>query len=86
MRTPVGEIDIVARRGRTLVFIEVKLRDCLSAALEAVHRRNRDRVTRAALYYLAQRPSEFSGPCRFDVVALAPPFSMRHIKGAWETF
>lgn len=73
LKTPVGEIDIVARRGTLLVFAEVKHRKAAgAAALEAV---NTARIVRAAQWFLASRP-EFSGlDCRFDVIVLA--------KGRW---
>jgi len=71
-RTPRGEIDIVARHGTTLVFVEVKTRDserCGSGA-EAVTRRKRRQIVSVAEEYLAcRRPSAAS--CRFDVVVVS---------------
>jgi putative endonuclease len=68
--TPAGEIDVVAREGETLCFIEVKARavpDC-GSPLEAVDARRQRRLGRAAALYLAAH--EWSGPCRFDVVGM----------------
>ncbi|MGH9464094.1 MAG: YraN family protein [Thermoanaerobaculia bacterium] len=70
--TPAGEIDLVARDGETLCFIEVKARavpDC-GSPLEAVDDRRRRRLGRAASLYLVHH--EWSGPCRFDVVGMSP--------------
>ncbi len=82
-KTPVGEIDIVTRRKSALVFVEVKSRDEMFSALESVTVRNRNRVERAARYFIAAHP-QFSGfDMRFDAVVFVPPFSFRHLDNAW---
>jgi putative endonuclease len=66
-----GEIDIIARDGRTMVFVEVKAREGRSfgEAAEAVTWHKRRQITRLAVDYLArQRITDC--PCRFDVVAI----------------
>ena len=82
-RTPVGEIDIVARRGRMLAFVEVKARDGATAAAEAAARRQRGRIERAARWFLAHRPDGGWSELRFDVVLVAPWRPPLHIAGAW---
>ncbi|NOZ25547.1 MAG: YraN family protein [Nitrospirae bacterium] len=70
-RTPMGEIDIVAKDGDTIVFVEVKTRRSLSHGhpLEAVTMRKQQRLRRLALYYLkANRMSDVHG--RFDVIGV----------------
>ena len=70
-RTARGEIDIVARHGATLVFVEVKVRDtaeCGTAA-EAVTRAKQRRLARMAEDYVVRRDVR-DQPCRFDVVAI----------------
>jgi putative endonuclease len=69
LRTGAGEIDLVAEDRGTLVFVEVKARASLACGRpsEAVDRRKRDRLRRAATLYLARRGGA-PGPCRFDVV------------------
>jgi len=64
-------LDIVARDGPTLVFVEVKARqDCaFGAAAEAVDARKRRRVARVAVEYVA-RHRLADCPCRFDVVSI----------------
>jgi putative endonuclease len=88
-RTRLGEIDLVAVDGRTLVFVEVKTRtsDQAGHPSEAVDAAKRRRLTRLALAYL-QRHDLLAYPCRFDVVAVtwpdarAPP-QIEHFKGAF---
>lgn len=69
-----GEIDLIAREGEFLVFVEVKYRRDLSQGdpMEAVDERKRRRIARAASYYLWKRGLSEDTPCRFDVVALLP--------------
>jgi len=67
-----GEIDIVARDGETLVFLEVRSRshDRRGGAAASVTLRKQKRLIRAAEYYLLRHPDHRLRPCRFDVVAL----------------
>jgi putative endonuclease len=83
-KTPVGEIDLVARRGRTLAFIEVKRRGSEEAAAEAIHAKNRARVARASTLYLQNHPEYAALDIRFDAVVLAGSAWPRHIPRAWE--
>lgn len=68
-----GEIDLVARRSGTLVFVEVKTRRGKSqgSPLEAVTPRKIKRLSAAAALYLANHPGSWDA-CRFDVVTLGP--------------
>ncbi len=70
-RSRVGEIDIVARDGLTVVFVEVKAREgqAFGDGAEAVTAFKRQRIGRVALDYLARRRLT-KCPCRFDVVAI----------------
>lgn len=71
MRTPVGEIDLVARTGSTLVFVEVKTRrgSAFGMPQEAVGPRKQRQIIRAAQWYLLRQGQERLQP-RFDVVAI----------------
>ncbi|MEJ0009140.1 MAG: YraN family protein [Alphaproteobacteria bacterium] len=83
-KTPVGEIDLVLKRGGTLVFVEVKARADAASAAEAVHGANRARVVRAAQYFIAGRPEFADHPVRFDV-CLVPWYRLpHHIPQAFE--
>ena len=83
LRLPVGEIDLIARRGRCLAFVEVKRRATLAAALEAVTPRQRRRILRAAEAWLAQRPDLAGLDLRFDALLLVPGRWPRHLPDAW---
>jgi putative endonuclease len=69
-RTPVGEIDVIAREGDVLCFVEVKARAAGThgPAIGAVDRRKQRRLARCAGAYLATH--DWRGPCRFDVLGL----------------
>ena len=79
-----GEIDLIALKGRALVMVEVKARREMRGALEAVSPRNRVKVERAALHFLSCNPLYNEYEIRFDVLALALPFSIRHLDNAWQ--
>ena len=82
-RTPVGEADIVARRGRLLVFVEVKARPSHGAGIEAVSPRQRRRVRRAAEVYVSAHPALAGLDMRFDIMTIAPRSWPTHSPGAW---
>lgn len=82
-RGPLGEIDIIARRGRVLVLVEVKQRASRTAALEAISPRQQARIARAAALLEARHP-EFAGlDRRFDVVLVTPWRLPLHLMDAW---
>jgi putative endonuclease len=70
-RCKLGEIDIVARDGETLVFVEVRSRadGARGSALETVSSAKQRRIARVAEHYLAARRPPFR-ECRFDVVGI----------------
>ena len=82
-RCPSGEIDIVARRGAVLAAIEVKARDDLARAGEAVLWRQRRRVSRAAMTFLLQRPDLAHLGLRFDAMLIVPGRLPLHLPDAW---
>lgn len=83
-RSPVGEIDIVARRRHLLVFVEVKARHTLDDAAEAVTERQRARIIAAAEAWIATYPDPSIQDMRFDAVLVAPSKMPQHIQGAFE--
>ena len=83
LRTPVGEIDILARRGAVLAAIEVKARDRIADAAEAVTPRQRRRVASAAAWVRAGRPALADLALRFDAMLVAPRRLPVHIPDAW---
>jgi len=83
IRYPVGEIDIVAKRGGTLAIIEVKARRDIGEAAEAVSGRQRRRIARAAEWLLAERPDLAALTVRFDVMMVVPWRLPQHLRSAW---
>ena len=84
VRTHAGEIDLVARSPRgILCFIEVKARPDTRAAIESVAPRQRARIERAALQFVAGRPQLAGALRRFDIVTVSPRALPRHIRDAW---
>lgn len=82
-RTPVGEIDIVARRGGILAVVEVKARADAALALESLRPRQRARIMRAAEAFIAARPALAGMDVRFDVMVVVPWRPPDHIQDAW---
>ena len=82
-KTPVGEVDIIARRKNVLVFVEVKARRSLDEATFSLSPRMQNRITRAAQYYVSQHPQCANMFMRFDLLAFAPLFRFRHLDNAW---
>ncbi|MYE00504.1 MAG: YraN family protein [Alphaproteobacteria bacterium] len=82
-RTPVGEIDLIARRGRRLVMVEVKARPTEALARQAVPERQRYRIAMAARRFLAANPRYRDCAVRFDVVAVVPGRLPIVIPDAW---
>lgn len=82
-RTRAGELDIVARRGRTIAFVEVKARADLEAAILSITPRQQARIMRAALLFVASRPGLAALNMRFDVMLAAPWRLPVHMRNAW---
>ncbi len=82
VRTPVGEVDIIARKGALVAFVEVKRRATDGELDHAIDARRLARVAAAAEYLMAR----YAGPTddiRIDVILIAPGRRLRHIQNAW---
>ena len=84
-RTRFGEIDLVARDGATLVFVEVRMRssDRFGGAAASIDGRKKNRIVAAARQFLARLAHE--PPCRFDVVTLDGD-TPNWLRGAFEVY
>jgi putative endonuclease len=80
LRTPQGEIDLLAKRGRILAVVEVKRRADLNQALEALDFAQKERLLRAGLSLMARRPALRQLDLRIDLIALAPKSIPRHVR------
>jgi putative endonuclease len=83
-KSPVGEIDIIARRRGLLIFVEVKARDSLEEAAWSVTERQRARIIAAAEAWLAQNPDPRIRDIRLDVMLVAPGRIPHHIAAAFD--
>lgn len=81
-RTPFGEVDLAALKGRTLAVVEVKARRTRREALESVGLRQRERVARAGLA-LARRLRLHGASVRLDLVIVRPWAPPEHLRDAW---
>lgn len=83
LRTPSGEIDLLAKRGKVLAVVEVKSRTSLDDALAAVSSLQQARLRTAGEGLAARRPDLQGLSVRLDLIALAPGRRPRHIHDAW---
>ncbi len=82
-KTPQGEIDLAARRGRILAIIEVKARRDAASAPEAIGRRQRRRIEAATRRLLQARPALAGLDIRFDAMLVTPWRWPVHLRDAW---
>lgn len=80
-----GEIDLIARHGQSLVFIEVRWRrnPRFAGAAASVDRRKQQKLLRTAQYFLQHHPNLAKMPCRFDVIAIEPRQSTNDVVVQW---
>ena len=83
-RSAAGEIDIVARRGNLLIFVEVKARPSFDDAAYSVTPRQKQRIAAAAAIWLADHADDANRDMRFDAILVAPRRWPRHIEAAFE--
>ena len=80
-KTPLGEIDLIIQRGKSLAFVEVKLRPTIQEALESVSYLQQKRIRQTADFYL--RKGQAPDTVRFDVFLVKPYAFPVHIKNAF---
>lgn len=81
--TTAGEIDLIVRRSKTLVFVEIKQRQTLELAAYAIADKQKQRIIRGAQSFLQHHPQYTGFDIRFDAVLIELPWHIRHIKNAW---
>jgi len=82
-RMPGGEIDLILRRGRLLVMLEIKARAGAEGIEEAISERQWRRIAAAAEQFCARRPAYAALDRRFDALYLARGRWPRHLADAW---
>jgi putative endonuclease len=83
IRTPAGELDLIAERDGLLAFVEVKARPSLTEAAFALTRRQRDRLLLAGECWLAENPGHGAAGIRFDLLLVAADGTTRRIADAF---
>ncbi len=83
-RTKSGEVDLIARKGDLVAMIEVKARQSLGQAHDAVGHTAQQRIISAGDYWLAKQADYARLSIRYDIIAIVPHTWPHHIKGAWE--
>lgn len=83
VKLPVGEVDLVARRGRTVAFVEVKWRRSEAALAGAIDAQRLRRVARAA-EAIAPKFVRAGDTMQIDVILIAPWCWPRRIANAWQ--
>jgi putative endonuclease len=83
VRLRVGEIDLIASKGRTVAFIEVKARADTRQGIEAVTPASWRRINRAAASWMAKRPDLQHRDWRFDLIVMPPARPPRHLRDHW---
>ena len=85
VRTPSGELDLVAEREGLLAFVEVKARPNLAEAAFSLSGRQQARIMAAAEAWLAAHPGHGAAGMRFDVILVAPE-GLRRIADAFRAW
>ena len=83
LRTPAGEVDVVAERDGLLAFVEVKRRPTLAEAAASVGARQRARLLAAAEFLLGANPGWGRAGVRFDVIVVDDAGLVRRIADAF---
>ncbi|MEL6735010.1 MAG: YraN family protein [Pseudomonadota bacterium] len=83
-KTPVGEIDLIARKGNTIAFVEVKARADAQVALDSVTFKSQRRISKAGLWWIGRQKDHAKLSWRFDVVAVVPRRWPIHTQRVWD--
>ncbi|WP_420334864.1 YraN family protein [Roseibium sp.] len=85
-KTRAGEIDLIAKKRKTVAFVEVKARKTREAAVEAVTPVSQKRIARAAKIFVAEHPKAGFFTLRFDVIIIRPWALPERIENAFEAW
>ena len=81
--THAGEVDFIACRRKTLVFVEVKKRSSLEKAAYAIKPGQQQRIRQGAMAFIKRNPKYTNYDIRFDAILITFPCSIQHIENAW---
>jgi len=82
-KTPRGEIDIIAKRGQTLVFVEVKARARINPDHPIVLNRQFKRIAASAEVFISKWKGAAPKSIRFDVIVIQTRHMPKHLKEVW---
>lgn len=82
-KTQVGEIDLIARKRNTLIFLEIKARKD-TALMDFITNRQKNRINKAAQYFLLYNPKYQKFNIRFDAIIVDRFFLIKHFKNYWQ--
>lgn len=82
LRTPVGEVDLIARRGKVLTFVEVKARATRQAAESSLDHKRLHRVAAASEFLLPKYQGD-AEDVRIDVIYIVPGQLPQHLTDVW---
>ena len=82
--TSAGEIDIIAKKFHTIIFIEVKKRNSIDTAKESIFIRQQKRIYHSAEIFIARHKKYQNYNCRFDAICFDKFYRFTHIKNAWK--
>ncbi len=84
-KTSHGEIDIIAQRGKHVVFIEVKARKKKHDLHDVLSTRQQFRIANAANDFIAKHKKIRDHNLRFDLIIVAPGCYIRHLRNIWQS-
>lgn len=82
-KSAIGEVDFIAKKGNTVIFVEVKKRQSIEKAKYAIKPTQQKRIVNAAKIFIKKHPIYQNYNLRFDAVLIKFPFKIVHIKNAW---
>lgn len=82
-RSHYGEIDVIAKRGRQIIFVEVKARDAVEHALNALTEQQWRRIEASADYFMGREKRLAHCAWRFDAICITPKAWPKHFPAIW---
>lgn len=80
---PIGEIDLIAKKNRLIIFVEVKTSRTIDAAIHRISEGQRRRIGQAAQVWIKQNALDPQLFFRFDAILVGAEQKLHHIEGAW---